>query len=254
MSAHSMHLVIGERVFPQIHKLEPTSPAYGAFLLGCVLADVNLFSDLDYRQTHFTEGMYGQGEDAFGKSCSNFLSQLDTLLIRPWSELPGREQAFVAGWLCHLATDESWKEFCWRSLRTLGIASWSDLPVPGGVLMTAYHVLSAELFADFPAVVSALEDAAIPNVLSHVSHDALARTWAIARPHALYGRTPESYFTMLEGMGKSDAGVQAIREEHYRHWEDVMSFIREQDDIESLVASAVERSVEVVPRLWIPPR
>lgn len=249
-----MHLVTGERVFPQIQELQSTPSAYGAFLLGCVLVDVNLFSDLDYRQTHFAGGMYGEGENAFDKSCSNFLSQLDTLLLRPWSELSGREQAFVAGWLCHLAADESWKEFCWRVVRKLGITSWSDLPVQVDVLMTAYHVLSAELFVDHPAIVSALMGASIPNVLPHVPPDALARTWAIVGPHDLYGRTPESYLEMLERMGRGDAEVQATREEHHRYWEDAMAFIREQDDIESLVASAVERSKAIVPQLWTRPR
>ena len=53
---------------------------------------------------------------------------------------------------------------------------------------------------------------------------------------------------------RSDVEVRAVREQHDLHWEEVMSFIREQEDIESPVESAVERCLEVMPRLWARPR
>ena len=45
------HLVIGERVFAQSPQFD--SADYGPFLLGCVLVDVNNFSGMDRRRTHF---------------------------------------------------------------------------------------------------------------------------------------------------------------------------------------------------------
>jgi hypothetical protein len=245
-----MHLVTGERVFPQLAHVERTRSSYGAFLLGCVLVDVHTFVDIDLRRTHFSAGLYGVGQEAFDKSCQNLLTGLDAALLRPWDALSAQEQAFVAGYMCHLAADESWRAFCWRLLHKYGLTVWADLPVPIGVLMTAYHILGAGRFADRPALVSALVDAEVPDVLRYIPHDTLHRMWAIWGPHALDGRTPASYYSMLERMGASAATVRATREAHEQHWEAVMSFIREQEELESLLASAVERSMEAVPRLW----
>jgi len=205
------HLVIGERVYPQviqatqviqtsqttrttqIAQSDPTSPLYGTFLLGCLLADVHGFSDLDRRQTHFASRLDGDGEDAFHKSCVNFFARDDALLRRPWDTLSRAERAFVAGYLCHLAADESWKTFSWHMLRTLEIASWSDLPLPGEVLLTAFSVLSAETFVDFPAVACALRRASLPDVLTHVPYEAFERMWGIIGGSMLDDRPLESY-------------------------------------------------------------
>jgi len=178
------------------------------------------------------------------------LAQLDNVLLHPWDDLSGEEHAFVAGYLCHLAADEAWKAFDQRLLRKLGLARWSDLPIPGGVLMTAYHIPSIALFADFSGVSSALASAQIPDVLRYIPHPVLSRMWTIVRPHALNGRTPESFYGMLKRMGKSETEIQAVRQNHERYWEEAVSFVREQEGIESIVASEIERSVEVVPRLW----
>ena len=189
------HLVVGERVFAQ---LERSSDEYGSLLLGCVLVDVHGFSDVDRRRTHFVGRLEEDGTDAFNKSCANFLDQLDDLLLRPWSELTNTEQAYVAGYLCHLAADEDWKRFGWSILHAMGIASLADIPVPGDVIMTAFDVLSSKMYVDLPAVVSALKDVSIPNVLTHVPHESLRAMWDISKEHVLNGDTPESYFEMLK--------------------------------------------------------
>ena len=250
MATLSMHLVVGERVFPQIQALGQNPSAYGTFLLGCVLVDVNMIAPIGRRRTHFCDGFYGKGAYAFDRSCENMLAQLDDALLHPWRDLSERERAFVAGYLCHLAADEAWKVFCRRLLEKLGLARWSDLPVPGGVLMTAYHIPSTGLFADAVAVSSALASAEIPNVLRYVPHHVLSKMWAVVGPHALNGRTPESFYRMLERMGKSEAEIQAVRENHERYWEEAVTFVREQEGVESIVADGVERSLEVIPRLW----
>ena len=55
---------------------------------------------------------------------------------------------------------------------------------------------------------------------------------------------------MLERMGKSETEIRAVRKSHERYWEEAVAFVKEQEDIESIVASGVERSLEVIPRLW----
>jgi hypothetical protein len=244
-----MHAVIGERVYPQIAPLAQTQ-AYGSFLLGCMLADVNAFSDLDRRQTHFAGRPNEDGEDAFYKGSATFISQLDALLRHPWGNLPPGEQAFVAGYLGHLAADEAWKSVAWRALWAMGITSADQLPVPGGVLLTAYSVLSTKLYVDAAAVADALRQAAVPDVLTHVPHETLARMWRIVKPRAIGDATVEGYLAMLEQMGRSAAEVADRRRQHELYMEDALALIQESFDVETMIQATVDRSLQVVPRLW----
>lgn len=242
------HLVIGERVSARSQRFDPKD--YGAFLLGCVLVDVHGFSNIDRHRTHFAGRLDEDGVDTFDRSCANFLSQLDDLLLRPWSELTGKERAFVVGYLCHLATDEDWKQFSWNILHTLGVQSLADLPVPGEVFMTVFDVLSSELYVDFPAVVSALNDASVPDVLTHIPHDAFQTMWDIIKEHAMDGTTPESYFEMLKRMGRTGAEIQAVRHEHDVYWESAVASVHDLGGVEPRIQAAVRRSLEALPLLW----
>ena len=177
-----MHSVIGERVYAQVEPLAQTG-ALGSFLLGCMLVDVNGFSRLDRRQTHFAGRPTEDGEVAFSQGTRAFLSQLDQLLHRPWPDLSPDERAFVAGYLCHLAADEAWKSTLWQALWAMGITSGDQLPIPGGVMLTAYSFLGVEHYLDASAVADALRQAEVPDVWTHVPHEALAY---MARHSALF--------------------------------------------------------------------
>lgn len=242
------HLVIGERVFAQSPQFDSTD--YGPFLLGCVLVDVNNSSGMDRRRTHFVGRLEDDGADAFNRSCANFLSQFDELLIRPWSDLTGAEQAFIGGYLCHLAADEVWKQFSWNMLRALEIQSLAALPVPGGVIFTAFGVLSSETYVDFPAVVSALNDVAIPHVMTHVPYDAFQAMWEIVKEYMLTGGTPGSYFEMLKREGRTDAEVREVIRRHDVYWEDAVVLIHDLGGVGSFIHAAIRRSLEKIPRLW----
>lgn len=244
-----MHAVIGERVYPQIEPLVQTR-AYGPFLLGCMLADVNAFSDLDRRQTHFAGRPNEDGEDAFYQGSATFLSQLDALLRHPWDNLPPSEQAFAAGYLCHLAADEAWKSVAWRALWAMGITAADQLPVPSGVLLTAYSVLSTELYVDAAALADALREATVPDVLTHVPHEALARMWRIVKPRVLGVATVEGYLDMLEQMGRTAAEVAGERQKHERYMDDALALIQGSFDVQTMIQATVARSLEIVPRLW----
>jgi hypothetical protein len=179
MAPLTTHLVIGERVYSQVELLEACPSSYGAFLLGCLLPDMNAFSEIDRRETHLVGRPLEDGLAAFTKSCTRFLERRGSLLQRPWADLSDEERAFVAGYLCHLAADEAWKAFGWRLLRRLGIQSLANLRapmgVPMGVITTASSVLSAELYLDFPAVTAALRGVGVPDVFTHIPYVALAR-------------------------------------------------------------------------------
>lgn len=242
------HLVVGERAFARLQRFGDGD--YGAFLLGCVLVDVNHFSDVERQTTHFVGGFDEEGAGALRGGCASFLGQLDGLLRRPWRVLAADERAFVAGYLCHLAADEAWKLLVWKALHTLGIRSLADLPVPREVVMTAFGVLSGEMFLDFPSVVSALRDVPIPDVLAHIPHDALRRMWDVVKEPMMDGRTRESYFELLKRKGKTVAEVEAVRHQHVVHWEGAVALIRGWGGVEPCVQAGVRRSLDTLPRLW----
>lgn len=249
MPATITHLVIGESVFTHLGEFD--SADYGAFLLGCVLVDVHCCSHIDRRTAHFSERFDKDGANAFDRSCANFLAQLDSLLVRPRERLASAERAFITGYLCHLAADEEWKRFDVEVMDTLGIRWWVDLSVPVSVIMSAFEVLSSELYRDSAAVSSALDSVSVPEVLTHVSHDVFQAMWNTIKTHAMDGSTLESWFKILGGLGKTTAEIRAERRKNGEYWEDAEALI---DDffggVRPRVQAMVQRSLQTLPRLW----
>lgn len=244
------HIIIGERVFSYLTERHLQPADYGPFLLGCVLADVNNFGQLDRRQTHFVGRIDEEGQGAFTKSCENFLTRLDGLLMHPWPELASVERAFVAGYMCHLASDEAWKKFSWTWMQLLEIRSSAEFPVPIDVVLTAFDVLAAELYRDRAAIVAALTDATIPRVMTHVPYQDFQRMWALVRTHALDSPSRESYLAFLERTGKSAEEMREIRQRHDHYWQDALSLLLNVGGPEPAVQEAVEQSSQVIPALW----
>jgi hypothetical protein len=254
MATHVTHIAIGERVYLRVR--ESAHPIhekdYGSFLLGCILADVNNFNGMDRRKTHFVGSLEEDGADAVRESCGRFLAQLEGSLARSWSDLNATERAFVAGYLCHIAADEAWKLFGWRWLKALGIASLNDFPVPVGVVVTAFDTACTKTYRDFPAIALALEQAAVPEVFTHVPYRDFVKMWNAVREHVLDvdGRTPESYFGLIERMDKDEDRIQRTRQQHEAYWGEAMSLLQDAGGIEPVMQAAVERSMKVLPRLW----
>lgn len=249
MAPLTAHLVIGERVFDQLPRFG--RPDYGAFLLGCVLVDVNSFADIDRRTTHFAENQATDGPYAVDRSCANFLDHLDSVLVCTWDRLANEERAFVAGYLCHLAADEEWKLFTLDLMHRMGVLTSKDLLIPAGVIMTAFDVLSSELYVDFSSVASALRDAPVPDVFIHVPREAFQAMWDIARGHLTGRCSTESYLAMLPRLGVPDAEMQAKRQEFQTCWEGAVEFIhKHHGDIQSNIQAMVMRSLQTMPHLW----
>ena len=251
MAALITHLVVGERVFARVEQTRCPLDSYGEFLLGCVLPDVSSFSEgIGRRRTHFAGALRRHSEDTFRGTCVNFTARLDTVLVRPWRELGNGERAFVAGYLCHLAADEVWRELSWGVLQMLEIGSWADFPVPGDVILTASSVLSDTLFANRTEVVSALRKATVPRALNHVPHTDFERMWDIVGEHVFEGGTVRSYLRWLVRQGRPPAQVQAIRQQHVEYWDEAMTFVEQAGGMAAYVDDAAGRAVSVLLELW----
>jgi hypothetical protein len=171
-------------------------------------------------------------------------------LLRPWDELTNAERAFVAGYLCHLAADEDWKQFGWDIMQAFQLATLAEFPVPGEVFLTAFDVLSSEFFFDATAVVSALSCARIPDVLTHVPYTCFQGMWDVAKAHIVAGGTPTSYFEMLERQGRSNGDIEEVIHQHDVYWESAVASIRELGGVEPRICASVQRSLEMLLRLW----
>ena len=249
MAPLTTHLVIGERVFAEVPQMDGAD--YGAFLLGCVLVDANGFTDIKRRTTHFSKHRATDGPHAVNRSCANFLDQLDDLLARSWSTLAREERSFVAGYLCHLAADEEWKWLTQELLRAMGVLLPRDLPVPGSAIMTAFDVLSSELFVDFSSVAAALGDATVPDVFTHVPHDAFQATWDIVKEHLTHRSSIRSFLAMLRRLGVPDAEVQARGRTIESYWDDAVELVeRSHGGVEQQIRAMVTRSLQTIPRLF----
>jgi hypothetical protein len=249
MATLIVHLAVGERVSATIQHLRPNSQVYGAFLLGCVLVDANNYSDLERHQTHFTRLSGGESGSAPKESCDSFLRQLDSLLLRHWDALSEPEQAFVAGYLCHLAADEAWLEVSWGLLQELGLRAWEDLSVPAEVMLLTFNELSQDLFKDFSTITLALNSADIPEVFAHVSQASFRKMWDTSRAYVLEGGSLESYLALLESRGKTYKEIQTVRQHAEGYREEATALIKTAGGIERFIRAAVERSVQVMPRL-----
>jgi hypothetical protein len=239
------HLVIGERVFRQKRTLPPY---YGHFLLGCLLVDVNSFSNhvIDRRVTHFVGRFDEDGTASFTKSCTNFLEQLNDLLKRPWDVLTETEQAFVAGYLCHLAADETWKAWGAELRRVLKIETFDQLSAPPNVILTAFSVLSHALYQDFVAVDAALSDVTVPDVFTHVPHRCFDRMWTVVQPTLRLGDQPASYFMMAERAQTPAPELQAIREAHATYWDEAVALIQQLGGVAPFIHKAVAHALDTL--------
>jgi hypothetical protein len=115
------HLMVGERAWnagwhdsewqPDGH--EPPRDGYGIFLFGCLAPDVDKFCEgLAQSLTHFVAKDAGFAWVDW--RTRRFLDGPAGFLRSPFGELAPAEQAFVLGYLCHVATDEATGRFARR--------------------------------------------------------------------------------------------------------------------------------------------
>ncbi len=246
MAASITHLVVGERVFPQISHLDSSAAVYGAFLAGCTIVDVHAFHAIDRRETHFVGRLDTDGEDAYRKSCSNFLKELGSILKNDWSAMTKAERAFVMGYLCHLAVDECWKELGWQWFQKLNITSYKDFPVHPDVMLTAFDCLSRDQLLDAPTVFAALATVQIPDVFGHVPHEMLCRQWDILQGYLQSQATPKAYVGMLQYAHRFREEDQAILDRRFAVWDQAIQLIESVGGAIPFLQGAVTHSLEII--------
>jgi hypothetical protein len=208
MPPMTTHLVIGERIFKQFALVDYFPQDYGAFLLGCLLVDVNGFSDVDRAVSHF-------GDDPLS-SCNNFLGGMDQLLIHPWQNLDSSAKAFVLGYYCHLAADEQWKAGNRKIKAALGLREWSDL-VPVDIILIEYDSLSNDLYVDPTSVRKALELVHVPDVLNHIPLLDFQHMWAVSQIHVLNHSSLDTYCEMISLAGAFRREIDSARQLHEQY-------------------------------------
>jgi hypothetical protein len=246
MAASITHLIVGERVFGQASGFDLSLATYGSFLAGCTIVDVHAFHDIDRRLTHFVGRMDTDGEDAYRKSCTNFLQELDTILKSRWNTLSQTRQAFVAGYLCHLAVDECWKELGWRWYQKLNITSWKDFPVHPDVMLTAFDFLSRKQLMDQAMTFAALETVRIPDVFCHVPYEIFCHQWNVIQPYLKSDGTFESYVSMLKSANQMSEKIQTEIERRFRLWENAIELIQDAGGELPFIQGAAAHSVEMI--------
>lgn len=101
MPALFVHLSVAARAVIQVGLAAGEQPAY---LLGCIAADVDKINGQPRATTHFWTGDEVSG-------AIKLLAAHPHLLA---ARVAPAERAFIAGYLCHLVTDEQWTFTIWR--------------------------------------------------------------------------------------------------------------------------------------------
>ncbi|MFN2218072.1 MAG: zinc dependent phospholipase C family protein [Anaerolineae bacterium] len=195
MAPFLTHLVVGERVWTALNGARPAPDNYGTFLFGCLAPDVDKFCHgLEQSTTHFL-AKDEAGTWAWLRS-QRFLDSQNAFLRTPFHTLDAVEQAFVMGYLCHVATDEITGRIA-QGIRTDHAGSGAALPHVDAIL-TAMDPRFWAMARDPYRLIDALEGASIPDrAFVFTEGDCLQAMYKVVVPQAAAGGGLEPFLRML---------------------------------------------------------
>ena len=185
MAPFLTHLVVGERVWATLNGERPAPDNYGTFLFGCLAPDVDKFCHgLEQDTTHFV------AKDEAGTyvwlRSQRFLEGQTGFLRAPFHTLEVIEQAFVIGYLCHIATDEITARSA-QAIRSQNSGSGAPLPHVDAIL-TAMDPRFWAMTRDPAGLIDALNRALIPDhAFVFTERDCLRAMYQAVVPQAVEG-------------------------------------------------------------------
>ncbi len=195
MAPFNVHFLIAETIWPTVKTMTawPVSchkTHYGQFCFGCVAPDVDKLSDtLTQKDTHFFDRT-GDYDLMASHRTAAFLVQQRDFLCCPFDHLPPDQQAFVLGYLCHLAVDEVskhlWRRQTWQSFKQ----------IHPGAAFAALDELAQQHIQNFPAVVKAVCAITVPDVIPRIPEGDLEQMWR-ATCAFVWADTVEAQFLTL---------------------------------------------------------
>ncbi|NIV33784.1 MAG: hypothetical protein GWN58_31355 [Anaerolineae bacterium] len=195
MAPFLTHLVVGERVWAALDGKRPAADHLGTFLFGCLAPDVDKFCHgLEQGTTHFV------AKDEAGTyvwlRSQRFLEGQDDFLRAPFHALEAAEQAFVIGYLCHIATDEITARSA-QAIRSQSSGSRETLPNVDAILTTMDPRFWA-MTRDSAGLVQALNRASIPDrAFVFTEGHCLRAMYKVVVPQIVEGGGLEPFMQML---------------------------------------------------------
>jgi hypothetical protein len=252
--------MVGERVWGSLDGWRLASDGYGEFLFGCLAPDVDKFCPgLEQGTTHFLPK--DEGRTWVHRRTMRFLEHPDRYLRARFSALAPAEQAFVLGYLCHVATDEVTGQLAEHIYQRL-VVSGEPIPGPDAVL-TAVDPRLWSMALDPEGMIAALERVSIPaETLPFAPAECLQALYHVVLPQVREGgglepylRTVRRHRQFMRGLPmsgaidpNSEAELNGLRRELERGLPQAERLVDELD-LHQFVRDAVERSCQRITSL-----
>ena len=190
MAPFNTHFLIAEKLWPDLPGR--WQPYYGQFCFGCVAPDVDKLSAmLTQKDTHFFDRTTDYELMASARSAA-FLQHQADFLCCPFAKLAPDAQAFILGYLCHLAVDEvskhMWRHETWMQFR----------PLPPGASFSALDEAGRQRIQDYPAIAAALETITPLEVIPRIPLADLGRMLAGVRSFVRANGVEEEFLALVD--------------------------------------------------------
>lgn len=191
MAPFNTHFLVAEKIWPEFQN-DAWGQHYGQFCFGCVAPDVDKASaTLTQRDTHFFDRTTDYELMASARTAA-FLTRQDEFLQQPFAELSSEAQAFVLGYLCHLAVDEVskhlWRRETWLKFHHVRPTS----------AFAALDEMARQQIEDYAAIRRTLDDVETLDVLPHIPLTDLQRMLVGTRAFVAAPEVEQEYLALVD--------------------------------------------------------